>query len=80
MRLYSVTYLPTIERMTEVERGQGGYLQVINLKRDKGNYLLHKMISRVASVLPVRIRYMRYMYKVRIMGGNLEQSVILLCM
>ena len=26
LRLYSVTYLPTIERMTEVERGQGGHL------------------------------------------------------
>ena len=49
LRLYSVTYLPTIERMTEVERGQGGHLQVLNFKRDKGNYPLHTMISLLES-------------------------------
>ena len=34
LRLYSVTYLPTIERMTEVERGQEGPLEVLYFKRE----------------------------------------------
>ena len=34
LSLYSVTYLPTIERMTEVERGQEGPLQVLYFKRE----------------------------------------------